>query len=98
MIISNNAETINTIWNNNNNSIPSKIYYEKKSTLKDINFKTLPFKCLSPKLNHVKQIIEKKHPSKIKETIKSIKEIKNEDIEDNNIIITKNNRCQNFDK
>ena len=72
MVISNNAETINTIWNNNNNSIPSKIYYEKKSTLKDINFKTLPFKCLSPKLNHVKQIIEKKHPSKIKEMYNKI--------------------------
>ena len=72
MINSNNVETINTIWNNNNNSIPNKIYYEIKSNLKDINFKTLPFKCLSPKLNHVKQIIEKKHPSKIKEMYNKI--------------------------
>ena len=72
MINSNNAETINTIWNNNKNSIPNKIYYEKKSNIKDINFKTLPFKCLSPKLNHVKQILEKKHPSKIKEMYNKI--------------------------
>ena len=73
IINSNNVETLNTIWNNNNNnSISNKIYYEKKSTLKDINFKTLPFKCLSPKLNHIKQIMEKKHPSKIKEMYNKI--------------------------
>ena len=69
-----NTELINTPANNNNNnnnifSTSKKIYYDNKNknALKDINFKTLPYKCLSPNFHNAIHIIEKGHPLKIKQ-------------------------------
>ena len=74
MANNNNSETLNSVNSNINNNYPNskRIYYENINTLKDINFKTLPYKCLSPNLHNVKQIVEKKQPSKIREMYNKI--------------------------
>ena len=63
------TETINTPTNNNIFATSKKIYFDNKNknALKDINFKTLPYKCLSPNFQNGKHLKEKSHPSKIKE-------------------------------
>ena len=61
-----NTETINRVSNiDYNYSITKKKYYENIN--KDLNFKTLPYKCLSPNLHNAKHFVKKNHPLKIKE-------------------------------
>ena len=75
----NNTENINTGTNNNNYSTYKKINYDynNNNNLKDINFKTLPYKCLSPNFHNLKKIMEKSHPTKMKDIYKNKLSINN---------------------
>ena len=84
-----NMKKYNTRNNMNNKNIEN-IFSDNNNinTLKEINFKTLPYKCLSPNSHNLKKIMENNNPSKMKELYKNKNNVKKKGKNNNNIFLS----------